>query len=241
MRRLLPLCLLACLLAAAPASASKTQPLTFEAPRDLMNPVTRPAALDELQSLGVRSLRVILTWSTVAPGADQVDDADVRADEPRRLQLGRVRPADGRREGARLVGRCMTISGPVPKWATAAKLDNLTRPSPAAFAAFTTAVGRKYGDQVSTWAIWNEPNQPQFLLPAVRQRRQGAVAADLPQRCTSPACAGCARPARRNDTILLGETSPARDRSRRRAAGASCAARCASNAKYKTRRQVRAR
>ena len=41
-RRLLPMTILLCLLLpAAPASASSTQALTFEAPRDLMNPVTR--------------------------------------------------------------------------------------------------------------------------------------------------------------------------------------------------------
>ena len=58
MRRLLPLILLLSLLIAAPASANKSQALTFEAPRDLMNPATRPAALQELESLGVRVIRV---------------------------------------------------------------------------------------------------------------------------------------------------------------------------------------
>ena len=56
-RRLLPIALLLSLLLAAPASASKTQSLTFEAPRDLMNPTTRPAALAEMETLGVHSLR----------------------------------------------------------------------------------------------------------------------------------------------------------------------------------------
>ena len=69
-RRLLPLSILLCLLPCAPARASRSQALTFEAPRDLMNPVTRPAALNELGSLGVHSLRVILTWADVAPGAN---------------------------------------------------------------------------------------------------------------------------------------------------------------------------
>ena len=70
-RRLLPVTVLLCLLLSATASANTKQALTFEAPRDLMNPITRPAALAELQSLGVRSLRVIVTWKDVAPGADQ--------------------------------------------------------------------------------------------------------------------------------------------------------------------------
>ena len=33
------------------------------------------------------------------------------------------------------------------------------------FQAFATAVGRRYGDRVGLWSIWNEPNHPQFLKP----------------------------------------------------------------------------
>ena len=59
----------------------------------------------------------------------------------------------------------LTLTGPVPKWATKAKKDNLTDPDPKEFGAFATAIGRRYGADVSTWSIWNEPNQPQFLKP----------------------------------------------------------------------------
>ena len=206
MRRLIPLTVLACLLLPAPASASRTQSLTFEAPRDLMNPVTRPAALNELQSLGVRSLRVIMLWSAVAPAADQAQRPNFELSDPNAYNWGEYDPlmAAVRERGWSVL---MTISGPVPKWATAAKLDNLTRPSPTAFAAFATAVGQKYGDQVSTWAIWNEPNQPQFLRP---QFARGG-------RATSPGIyrslflagqRGLRKANQGADTILLGETSP---------------------------------
>src|ERR1044072_5134766 len=104
-----------------------------------MNPGPGPAALAELESLGVRALRVILTWSAVAPGPNEAvmptfeptdsggygcgeDDALIDAAEARNRKV------------------LMTTSGPVPRWATAAKLDNLPRPSPTAFAAFATAV-----------------------------------------------------------------------------------------------------
>ena len=37
--------------------------------------------------------------------------------------------------------------------------------------AFATAVGRRYGDRLGVWSIWNEPNHPQFLRPQfVKQR-----------------------------------------------------------------------
>ncbi|MCA1656305.1 MAG: hypothetical protein LC713_01060 [Actinobacteria bacterium] len=206
MRRLLPLTLLLCLLASAPAGASRSQALTFEAPRDLMNPGTRPLALNELQSLGVRSLRVILRWSDVAPGADQVQRPNFEPTDPAGYAWGEY---DALMAAVKARGWpvLMTISGPVPKWATAAKLDNVTRPSPAAFAAFVTAVGRHYGEQVNAWAVWNEPNQPQFLRPQFA--RGGKAASPLIYRSLYRAAQrGLQKSGQGADTILMGETSP---------------------------------
>jgi len=205
-RRLFPLTVLLCLLLSAPASASRTQALTFEAPRDLMNPVTRPAALKELQSLGVKSLRVILLWSAVAPAADQAKMPNFEPSDPNAYNWGEYDALMAAAK-ARNWSVLMTISGPVPKWATAAKRDNLTRPSPSAFAAFATAVGRKYGDQVGTWAIWNEPNQPQFLRPQFAGG--GRAASPRIYRSLFLAAQRGLRTANQGaDTILIGETSP---------------------------------
>ena len=101
----------------------------------------------------------------------------------------------------------MTISGPVPKWATQAKLDNLTRPSPSAFAAFTQAVGRHYGSQVDSWAIWNEPNQPQFLRPQFA-RGNKAISPTIYRKLYQAGVRGLAKAGQGDDTILIGETSP---------------------------------
>jgi len=206
--RILPLTILVCLalLAPASASASKNQTLTFEAPRDLMNPVTRPAALNELQSLGVRSLRVILRWSDVAPGPAETQMPNFEPTDPEAYAWGEYDELMAAAK-ARNWPVLLTVSGPVPKWATKAKLDNVTRPNATAFAAFMTAVGRKYGDQVNLWAIWNEPNQPQFLRP---QYARGG-------RATSPRIyrslflagqRGLRKAGQGSDTVLLGETSP---------------------------------
>ena len=205
-RRLLPLTVLLSLVLCAPAGASRSQPLTFEAPRDLMNPATRPAALEELKSLGVRSLRVILTWRAVAPGADQAQMPNFDPTDPRGYDWGEYDPlmAAAAERGWPVL---MTISGPVPKWATQAKLDNLTRPSPAAFEAFTTAVGRRYGAQVKTWAIWNEPNQPQFLRPQF-SRGGRASSPGIYRRLYSAGVRGLNKAGQGTDSFLLGETSP---------------------------------
>ncbi len=63
----------AALLALAPAAtaaASRGQQTFFESPALLLNPVTRPATLSKLQRLGVKSLRVELSWHAVAPAAN---------------------------------------------------------------------------------------------------------------------------------------------------------------------------
>jgi hypothetical protein len=212
-RGLLPLSILLCLLLCPSAAASHAQALTFEAPRDLMNPVTRPAALNELASLGVHALRVVLTWSSVAPGANVATRPTFDPTNPRSYSWGEYDPLMAAAK-ARNWSVLLTVSGPVPKWATQAKLDNLTRPSPSAFAAFMAAVVRKYGDQVHTWAIWNEPNQPQFLRPQFADG--GKAASPRIYRSLYQAGVRGLRMARQgqagyspgSDTILLGETSP---------------------------------
>jgi hypothetical protein len=205
-RRLLPTTLLLCLLLAAPASANRSQALTFEAPRDLLNPATRPVAMDEMESLGVRALRVILTWSVVAPSPGSSHQPSFDATDPDGYKWGEY-DALMQAAKARNWPVLLTISGPVPKWATKSKLDNLTRPLPAAFEAFTTAVGRKYGGQVSTWAIWNEPNQPQFLRPQFGHGGK-AISPGIYRELYKAGVRGLTKAGQGKDRILLGETSP---------------------------------
>ena len=206
MRLLLPLTLLLVLALAPGANASRTQTMTFEGPKDFLNPQMRPGALQEVESLGVRSLRVILSWSTVAPGSDQAQRPAFEPTDPAGYRWGQYEPllAAAKERGWPVL---LTISGPVPKWATAAKRDNLTRPSPSAFAAFTTAVGRKFGDQIDTWAIWNEPNQPQFLRPQYA-RGGRAVSPGIYRKLYQAGVRGLKKAGQGDDTFLLGETSP---------------------------------
>jgi hypothetical protein len=205
-RRLLPLTVLLCLLPCTAANASRTQALTFEAPRDLMNPVTRPTALNELQSLGVHALRVNLTWSFVAPSPNQAQKPSFEPSDPNAYAWGEYDPlmAAAKERGWPVL---LTLTGPVPRWATQAKLDNLTRPSPSAFAAFATAVGRKYGDQIATWSIWNEPNQPQFLRPQFA-RGGKAISPTIYRKLYQAGVRGLRKAGQGADTILMGETSP---------------------------------
>ena len=155
-------------LAPATASASHTQAMYFEAPRDLVEvtPAARTKALAQLQSLGVKALRVELYWANVAPGAHSTKKPSFEATNPAAYNWGAY---DGLLlEAARLKWQVLlTVTSPVPEWATASHKDKsgVTRPNAVAFKEFMTAVGKHYAGLVSLYAIWNEPNHPAFLQP----------------------------------------------------------------------------
>jgi len=204
--RTLLLVLLAGLALAAPASASRSQVTSFEAPRELLDPGTRPAALDEIASLGVKSLRVVLLWKRVAPSADSSTKPDFDTTDPAGYAWGEY---DALLDDAKARGMdvLLTVSGPVPRWATEDKKDFVTRPKPAEFAQFMTAVGRRYGTRVKTWSVWNEPNQPQFLLPQFDARKR-PVSPRIYRALYKAALKGLASAKVPRPKVLLGETSP---------------------------------
>jgi hypothetical protein len=204
----LALCALVAALLPGAASASKQQSMTFEAPVDLASPVTRTAAFDEISGFGVKSVRVVLLWQNVAPASSSRIKPDFDASNPSAYDWSGY---DAQIDGAVARGWkvLLTVSGPVPRWATNGARDNLTRPKPKEFQQFVTAAARHFGTKIARWSIWNEPNQPQFLLPqfsATSKKtplspriyrnlffaaRRGLVAGGLP-----------------NAEVLVGETSP---------------------------------
>ena len=190
----------------AASEASSRQTMSFEAPRDLRDPGTREEALDEIRGLGVGALRVILYWQDVAPDAasrvkPQFDETDPAAYDWSAYEA----TIDGAR--ARGMRVLLTVTGPVPRWATNGARDNLTRPSPNEFQQFVQAVGRHYGDRVEAFSIWNEPNQPQFLLPQYDSRNRPA-SPRIYRGLVFAALRGLERAGMGDKTVLLGETSP---------------------------------
>ena len=168
MSRIAPLALTLCALVAAAlpsaAQAAKSQSMTFEAPVDLANPATRTSAFDEISSFGVRSIRIVMLWQNVAPEPSSRVKPTFDASNPDAYNWSAYDPQvlGAVDRGWKVL---LTVSGPVPRWATNGARDNLTRPKPSEFQKFMTAVARHYGTRIDRWSIWNEPNQPQFLLP----------------------------------------------------------------------------
>jgi hypothetical protein len=194
------------LAAAAPsAHASKTQEVTFEAPRDLFDPAQRASAFDEIGSLGAHALRIVLYWHDVAPDADSRVKPKLDMADPAVYDWSKYQPVldEAKARGWTVQ---VTASGPVPRWATNGARDTVTRPSPNEFRMFMTALSKRFGGSVARWSIWNEPNHPQFLGPQYDSRHRpaspkiyrGLYAAAL----RGLAAAGDAKPVR------MGETAP---------------------------------
>jgi hypothetical protein len=196
-------------LLAAPGHASPRQVTTFEAPTELLDDGSRDQTLDEIKGFGVDRVRQLVYWNSFAPSPNATRKPSFDATDPAAYPAGTWDRLDRlvAAAGARGISVQITLTGPVPRWATKTRKDHLTRPSAAEFGKFATAVGRRYGDQVSMWSIWNEPNQPQFLLP--QYSRGKPVSPGLYRSLYLAAYKGLrSTPANASDGILIGETSP---------------------------------
>jgi hypothetical protein len=187
------------------AHASKSQEVTFEAPRDLFDPAHREAAFSEIDSLGAHALRVVLYWQEVAPESASRIKPKLDMADPASYDWSKYQPVldEAKARGWTVQ---VTASGPVPRWATNGARDNTTRPSPNEFRMFMTALSKRFGNEVTRWSIWNEPNHPQFLAPQYDSKHKpaspkiyrGLYAAAL----RGLADAGDTKP------VLMGETAP---------------------------------
>jgi hypothetical protein len=210
MRRLTTLiasvCALLALVVPAAAHGSQTQSMTFEAPRDLKDPATREQSFNDIAALGVHSMRLVLFWHDVAPDADSRIKPKFDETSPASYNWGAY---DAIVDGIKARGwnLLLTVSGPVPRWATNGARDTVTRPSPNEFRMFMQAVAAHYGSKVDTWSIWNEPNQPQFLMPQYSPNKT-PLSPRIYRNLYFAAQRGLRNAGLGNARVLLGETSP---------------------------------
>lgn len=187
-----------------PAAASAGQEMMFEAARDLENPATRDAAFAELQSLGVRSLRVTLYWHKVAPASNSRIRPKVDLTDPASYDWGGYEPeiAGAHARGWKIL---LTVTGPVPVWATKGARDRVTRPSEDRFREFMIAVSKQFGSRITRYSIYNEPNLPQFLRPQYEKGKP--VSPQIYRGLYDAALRGLTSVGDRKP-VLMGETAP---------------------------------
>jgi hypothetical protein len=190
-----------------PAFASHQQITFFEAPAELLNAKSRPQTIAQMRSLGVKAIRVELTWHSVAPGANGRTKPSFEATNPAAYDWGEYDAVLA--EAKRLKWQVLlTVSSPVPRWATSDRREPyVTRPDDRDFEEFMTAVARRYRSEVSLFAIWNEPNQPAFLRPQFGSK--GAAEAPRVYRGLFQAgYAGLRAGGLANPKVLMGEVQP---------------------------------
>jgi hypothetical protein len=167
MRRLLPIAaLLACVLPAAPAAASKNLELAVQDDAVLLTRSYGDAqlAFDRATQMGASWVRVNLRWAASMP------DAQARAkSKPRSVawdfgQLERLL-AETQARGLKVQ---VTLTGPAPAWATSNRKLGVQAPSKKQYARFVTAAVRTFKDRVTRWSVWNEPNWKTQLGPRSR-------------------------------------------------------------------------
>ena len=194
--------------AAAPAAASHGQTVFFEAPRDLLSVSTaaRAQTIAKLTSLGVHAVRIVLYWRDVAPKPTSRHRPHFTETSPAAYNWSVYDPLIDAVTALHW-SVLLTVSGPVPRWATAGARDQYTNPSPTDYGKFMQAVGRHYGKLVKLYSLWNEPNQPQYLRP---QYVHGTLAsAALYRRLFLAGYAGLKASGKfAGMRVLMGETSP---------------------------------
>jgi hypothetical protein len=212
--RTLLLSLIACSLlagsaGAAQALASQDQLNYFEASALLLKPNTRHHTLEQLERLGVKALRVELKWSEVAPAPTSATKPSFEAANPKsdyNWSSYATLLAEVKQLGWPVL---LTVTGPAPRWATSNRqAPYVTRPNAEDFEAFMTAVGLEFGSEVSDYAIWNEPNEPVFLMPQWKSNgmpESGRIYRGLYQA----GYAGLQAAGMTHPHVLFGETAPA--------------------------------
>jgi hypothetical protein len=199
---------LACLLVLAvptAASASAGQTVSFEAPRDFLDASRRDRSFDEVAGMGVRAIRVILYWKDVAPEPKSSTPPSFEETDPNAYDWSKYDPAidAAKSRGMKVL---LTVTGPVPRWATLSRRNQYLRPSAERYARFMQAVGAHYAGRVDVYSIWNEPNHPDFLRP---QFFRGKPASGIWYRKLFLAGQkGLQRAGQGDVTLLMAETAP---------------------------------
>src|SRR4051794_1629881 len=129
----LPVLLLLALLAfPAAASASSIQAMTFEAPRDLLDPGRQARTLQEISAFGVSRVRALVYWRDFAPAPRSRRRPAFAAANPNAYPPGAWARLDRlfAAPAAPGVTLQLTLTRPLPQRGTKRRRDNVTNPSP---------------------------------------------------------------------------------------------------------------
>ena len=176
--RLAALTFLAMLALAAPASASPSMEIGVADDHLLLGtPESAARAIDDWRGAGVDTVRIVARWGRYAPDPESrtaPEGFDASNHEDPRYNWGELDRALGMVTGAGMKVM-LTVTGWGPVWGSEFPVRRNPRwkPDPRRFAAYATAVARRYGGLVDRYIVWNEPNVTLWFQPqsqCVRRR-----------------------------------------------------------------------
>jgi hypothetical protein len=134
---------------AAPVAPADGYGFSVGASQTWMSPADADRELDAAAKAGGTWMRVLVDWHVVEANKGQ-------------FNWGYV---DHWVDGARRRGmKVLAVIAYTPNWVRDPGAYFTAPPTnPADFAAFATTVVQRYGDRVSDWEVWNEPNLPLFF------------------------------------------------------------------------------
>jgi hypothetical protein len=203
------LALLAAALLAPAAHGSPKQVMTFEAPSELLRDDAREATLDEIQSFGVSQVRALIFWRDFTARRGRKSGPKFDTADPNAYPAGTWDRLDRLVDSVqrRQMTVQLTLTGPVPTWATKRKRGRIKDPSPKLFGRWVRAVATRYGDRVDLWSIWNEPNHPEFLGPQYKNDKPHTPRVYRKLYVAGENAIHAVRGGSR-DKVLFGETAP---------------------------------
>ena len=165
----------------------------------------KPVTLDKLESLGVREIRLLVSWSAVAPSPSSAVRPAGDLTNPSAYGWGPY-PAIVAAARAHGISTEVTIAGPAPRWGTQGARDQITYPRPSDYQHFVTAIARRLKGQVALWTVWNEPNFRTFLMPQLVKGKPASPA--IYRGLFLAAVAGMKAAGQPGAKLLIGETAP---------------------------------
>lgn len=209
-----------------PATARPPLLSIFEDPARVL---TAPGpTLDELRSLGVQYVRVMVSWAGVAPAATSTHPpAGFGGSSPSAYPQSGWAPYDQivRLASARGIGVDLDPTAPAPRWATGSgeprgAPPGVWKPSARLFGQFVSALGTRYSGhytppgasaplpRVHFWSVWNEPNYGQDLAPQSTAHGKVEVSPALYRGLLGASWSALHATGHGSDTILVGELAP---------------------------------
>ena len=207
----------------------------FQDDRLLQNPdpAIQSKALDDLDAAGVKSIHTLVLWNSLAPSPTKASvPSGFNATDPAAYDAARWDRIDRLVKGAQQRGISVLLSptGPAPRWAETCntfekrhygKEAGTCKPSAKLYGQFVTALAKRYNGtfkdstgatlpKVRRFSLWNEPNLDSWISPQIQKFRgvKVSVAARTYRDLVYAGTKALRGNGHRSDKILLGETAP---------------------------------